>query len=158
MDDSFFNFSEVYYGEYLEGDTVFGDDTDDYTWWTTSNSTEDSSTSSYTSTYTWYSSSEHPCVEFLKEYYDYSDYYSSYYSYDYSSDSYSDYYTYYYSSGGFHKDLAEGHGTHVAGTAAGNARDSPYTTQSCSGNYSLPACAGGCISCLLYTSPSPRDS
>ena len=37
LDDSFFNFSEVYYFDYFEDYTVFGDDTDDYTWWTTSN-------------------------------------------------------------------------------------------------------------------------
>ena len=85
LDDSFF--TEYYYFDYLEDDSMFGNDTDDYTWWTTSNSTEDSSTSSYTSTYIWYSSSEHLCVELLEGNYDYSDYYSSYYPYDYSSDS-----------------------------------------------------------------------
>ena len=130
LDDSFYNFSEYFYYHYLEDDdTVIEDYSAGSVWWTTLNSVEDPSTSSSTSTYIAYSSGENPCEDGLEDDYEISDYFS-----------------FYSSVGGFHRDKAGGHGTHTTGTAAGNARDSSYTTQSCPGEQSEPACAGGCIS------------
>ena len=49
-------------------------------------------------------------------------------------------------TGGFDKDIKGGHGTWVAGIAAGSVSPgSPYLTQDCSGTDELPSCAGGCL-------------
>ena len=53
-------------------------------------------------------------------------------------------YVYVYSSGGFQGDVVEGHGTHVAGSAAGATLNSPVETVVCDGT-KVPGCVGGCI-------------
>lgn len=128
-DDPFYNFSEYYYFDNLDDDTVLGDYVAGSVWWTPINSVKDLSSPSYTSTYTSYSSSENPCEDDLEDNSDYSDYFG-----------------FYSSVGGFHKDRTAGHGTRTRGTAAGNVRNSSYAIQSCPGEQSEPACAGGCIS------------
>ena len=63
------------------------------------------------------------------------------------SSSWSSMFTSSFSSGGFHKDKKEGHGTHVASTACGStSQGSPFVTQNCRGTDAFPACAGGCVS------------
>lgn len=56
-----------------------------------------------------------------------------------------------YSSYGFGLDMADGHGTHTAGSAAGATLNDPAETDVCSGTDEL-GCIGGCLNTSYVTS------